>query len=136
MWKAEFSNGDILNSIDKNGKEILFKKILDRLDELKNLSVILKDRVYAVRMVDGRFTTIINGIVTNFFALGIDADILTNIRPIYFINETVHLGTGKNGRAIPQINFVALGFQANLNGQSIKRYLKIFPDDTFVIEDK
>ncbi|KKL13070.1 hypothetical protein LCGC14_2529420, partial [marine sediment metagenome] len=36
----------------------------------------------------------------------------------------------------PSVNFIALGFQANFNGQNIKRYLAILPNGAFVIRDE
>lgn len=140
MWKAEFSNGDILNEIDVNGKEVLFRKVLDRLDKLENLSIVLKNnRIYTVRMADGRFSTIIDGKENHFFALDIDAIDLKCIRPIYFVNETINFSTvGKVFDTLgpPKVNFIALGFQTTLNGRNVKRYLTIFPDGVFVIKDK
>ena len=137
MWKAQFSNGDILEKFDEKGQEILFRKVLDRLDDLENLSIIIGNKTYVVRMSDGRFSVISRGEKHHFFAL--DAVDLKCIRPIYFVRETINFGTqGKVPIALgpPRVNFVALGFQANLNGHNVKRYLTIFPDETFVIKDK
>ena len=139
MWKAQFSNGEVLKEFDKNGQEIPFRKVLDRLDDLKNLSIVVGDNIYMVRMSDGRFSTIFKGKEHHFFALDADAVDLKSIRPIYFVRETVNFGTQANIPVTlgpPRVNFIALGFQANLNGHNVKRYLTIFPDETFVIKDK
>ncbi len=139
MWKAKFSNGDVLNGIDENNKEVLFRKVLDRLDELENLSIVLENKIFTVRMADGRFSTMIDDKENHFFALDAAAMDLKCIRPIYFVNETADFTTtGQSLTALgpPRVNFTALGFQTNLNGRNVKRYLTIFPDGTFVIKDK
>jgi len=139
MWKAQFSNGDVLEQFDQKGREVLFQKVLDRLDDLKNLSVILNGRTYTVRIMDGRFSIANKGEVHHFFALDGDVTNLNHIRPIYFVRETIDFSTqGKVPIALgsPQVNFVAIGFQASLNGRNVKRYLAIFPNNTFVVKDK
>ncbi len=143
MWRAQFSNGNILEKFDKNGQEVLFKKVLDRLDDLENLSVISENKTYTVRMSDGRFSMSINTeslhLESHFFALDVDVIDLKHIRPIYFVRETVNLSTqGKIPTVLgpSRINFIAVGFQASFNGRNVKRYLAIFPDGTFVVKDK
>ena len=139
MWKAQFSDGEVLEEFDMNGQEVLFRKVLDRLDDLENLSIIVGDKIYVVRMSDGRFSIIFKGEEHHFFALDADVADLKCIRPIYFVRETINFGTqGKVPIALgsPKVNLTALGFQANLNGHNVKRYLTIFPDETFVIKDK
>lgn len=136
MWKAQFSDGKVLDAFDKDGQEILFRKVLDRLGDLENLSIIVGNKTFTVRMSDGRFS-IINGEEHHFFAL--DAVDLKHIRPIYFIRETVNFDICEKvpvALGPPRVNFTALGFQASLNGHNIKRYLAIFPDGSFVIKDK
>ena len=140
MWKAQFSSGEILEEFDTDGQEILFRKVLDRLDDLEKLSIVVNDKIYTVRMSDGRFSIIFKGEEHHFFTL--DADDIMDlkcIRPIYFVRETVNFGTQeKVSTALgpPRVDFIALGFQANLNGRNVKRYLTIFYDETFVIKDK
>lgn len=139
MWRAQFSNGEVLEEFNKKGQEVLFKKVLDRLNDLENLSIVLGDKTYTVRMTDGRFSIIFNAVEHHFFTLDVDAVDLKCIRPIYFVRETINFGTqGNVPKALepPRVNFVALGFQANLNGRNVKRYLTIFPDGIFVIKDK
>lgn len=136
MWRAQFSNGDILEEFNEKGQEIPFRKVLDRLDDLENLSIVLGNRVYTVRMADGRFSTIVDGKEGHFFALDVDVADLKHIRPIYFVRETVDFNVQRGPLGPPRINFVAVGFQANLNGCNVKRYLEIFPNATFIIKDK
>ena len=143
MWQAQFSNGDILNAINEDGKEILFGKVLARLDDLESLSIIMDDKVFRVRMEDGRFSAYVGeNDPIHFFASGVDIDSLDNIRPIYFVRETVHFGTHAAALApdtfpgTPAVNFTALGFQANLAGRNIKRYLAILPNGEYAIRDE
>ncbi|KKL74472.1 hypothetical protein LCGC14_2064580, partial [marine sediment metagenome] len=63
----------------------------------------------------------------------------TNIRPIYFVRETVELAVHAQAlfsEGPPTTNFTALGFQANFNGRNIKRYLAILPNGSFVIRNE
>jgi len=136
MWQAKFSDGNVLNEFNGN-REVLFGKVLERLDDLESLSIILEDKIFTVRMTDGRFSSSINGNINHFFASDVDITALTNIRPIYFIRETVKLTMHANALSSngpSNINFTALGFQANYNGCNIKRYLAILPDGAFVIQ--
>ena len=91
-------------------------------------------------MADGRFSSNISGDINHFFASDVDITALTNIRPIYFVRETVQLtiyaNTLSSEGSSPGVNFTALGFQANLDGRNITRYLAILPNGTFIIKDK
>lgn len=136
MWQAKFSDGEVLNEFNDKGQEILFSQVLERLDNLESLSIILGDKMFTVRMLDGRFSSNINGDVNHFFASDVDITALTNIRPIYFVRETIQIGIHANvlsSEGPPAVNFTALGFQANFNGCNIKRYLAILPNGSFVV---
>ncbi len=140
MWQAKFSNGEILNEFNVDGQEILFGKVLKRLDDLESLSIILDDKTFTVRMIDGRFSSNISGDINHFFASDVDITALKNIRPIYFVRETIKLAIYSNtssfGGSSPDVNFTALGFQANLDGRNITKYLAILPNGTFIIKDE
>lgn len=137
MWQAKFDNDETLSEFNAEGQEVLFGKVLARLDDLESLSIVLGNKIFTVRMADGRFSRIINGAVNHFFAPGTDVMPLVNIRPIYFVRETVRLGTyTASVSSPPKVNFTALGFQANHNGRNIKRYLAILPDGTYTIKDE
>lgn len=139
MWQAKFNGGEVLNEFNSAGHEILFGKVLERLDTLESLSIILKNKTFTVSMIDSKFSfTGGNGDENHFYAADIDVATLTNIRPIYFIRETVKLALHANQQSFesssPTVNFIALGFQANSNGDNIKRYLAILPNGSFVIK--
>lgn len=142
MWKAEFFDGSVLNEYDEKGREVLFREVLERTNELKALSIVMGSKVFTVRLKDGMFTTSINGEKNHFYALDpikYKCENLKNIRPIYFVRETVDLKVGivSSGAGTPaRVNFVALGFQANYNDKNIKKYLAIFPNGNFIIQDK
>ena len=138
MWQAKFKNGEVLNEFDKKGQEVLFRKVLDRND-LESLSIILKDKVFTVRMSDGRFSFCVNEIENHFFASDVDTTSLAHIRPIYFVRETVQfnaLASALTSAGPPKTNFIALGWQANCNGRNVKRYLAILPTNTFIIKSE
>lgn len=140
MWQAKFNDGTVLNEFNADGREILFSEVLKRFDVLDSLSIILeKNNIFTVRMADGRFTVNINGNTNHFFASDVDITKLINIRPIYFVRETVKLAVhagALSSKGSPAVNFTALGFQANLGERNIKRYLAILPDGSFVIRSE
>jgi len=144
MWRASFKNGKILNEYDQlNGYDIIrpFSDILKDLDNLECLAVIQGNRTYAVHMKDGLFAIAVDGIGQQYFYATsheiASSDKLTNIRPIYFARETVHFTEGVkhlSTSSAATVEFIALGFQANLDGANIKRYLAIYPNDIYTIE--
>jgi len=144
MWKAEFIDGSILEEFDKFGKEVPFSKVMDRVNELKTFSIVLaSSKIFTIRFRDGRFTVTIDGKDSHFYGFDIekyDVTKLTNIRPIYFVRETVNFqinaGPGVHAGTLPRVNFTALGFQANYNGKNLKRYLAIYPDGKYIIRDE
>ena len=143
MWQAKFKSGPIIDEIEmRNGKEVeqSFNIVVQNLDDLETLSVIQDGKIYTVRMSDGRFTCDIGGAKQNFFAVNFKTVLsgkLKNIRPIYFVRETVVLSEGSNSQGSkPKIDLIGLGFQANIDDTNIKRYLAILPDGTYCIEDR
>lgn len=145
MWQASFKDGKVIDSIVQVGGSAVeqsFAVVLNDLENLDHLSVIQGARKFTVRMLDGRFTVNISGVNCDFYATDHATTFsgkLENIRPIYFIRETVefkqsaqvHLGAASD----PSLVFTALGFQANVDGVNIKRYLAILPDGMYTIED-
>lgn len=142
MWKALFKDGSELCEFEViNGKKVeqTFGRILNNLDALDNLSILQGAHKFTVNMKDGKFTCNISGIPYSFFALDVNTmrnKKLENIRPIYFVRETVEIQESNSRASNPIIDFVALGFQANLDGVNVKRYLAILPDGTYHIESK
>jgi len=145
MWRAVFTDGKVISEVEKSKdgreKEHTFKEVLDNLDTLENLSVIQNNIIFTVSMKSTKFTINIEGIEQNFYALDKETvffKALKNIRPIYFIRERIDFKVGIN--RIPKQEFptrkefIALGFQASLNDQNIKRYLAISPSGLFTIE--
>ncbi len=143
MWHAIFKDGSELKEFDKFGKEVLFSKVMTRVQDLKTLSIILSSsKIFTVHLQDTQFTVTIDGKKNYFYGFDVqkyNITKLTNIRPIYFVRETVKLqvnnssGTGSS----PHVNFVALGFQANYDkNKNVKRYLAIYPDGKYSINNE
>jgi len=138
MWKAYFSDGSVLSEFIK-GKEIPFKKVLDRLQDLENLSIIENGKEFTVSLTTGMFTIKENNEdPVSFYVLKREDIInLENIRPIYFIRDRIDFKVGNNMEQVGSYTvFTALGFQAILNGKNIKRYLEIPPKGPFVLRDE
>jgi hypothetical protein len=131
-WQAEFVNGETLSQYDENNKERLFKCVLDRIKELKTLSVIINNTVYKIDLTNTKFT--INFV--SCYLIDINPDELENIRPIYFIREQVSLNLNETDKQhTPATLFTALGFQANYNGRNVKRVIAIFNNGTWVLHE-
>lgn len=145
MWKAYFKDTSVIDEIEMlNGKEVLhsFSEVLKNIENLESLAIVQGSKMFTVRMSDGRFTCNTSGIEHSFFAMGLEivrSGKLENIRPIYFVRETVNFSENSGHMtksSLPLIDFTALGLQANIDGMNIKRYLAILPDGTYYIEDK
>lgn len=144
MWKAKFKDGTVLQEFDDSGHEVLFGKVMARVEDLETLSILLtSSKSFTIRFIDGRFTLSNDGIDNHIYGLDFqkyDISKLTNIRPIYFVRETVDFSIGVHkGLQVasqPRVNFVALGFQANYENKNIKRYLWISPDGSSLIKDE
>lgn len=138
MWRAIFKDDTFLDEFD-NGKERLFGEVLKRLNDLKSLSIIVGDKKYSVEMLNGFFSISSNKENSGFFVLDNEVyneKTLENIRPIYFVRETVNFTLACTQVGPTKTNFVALGFQAIFKGKNIKRYLAIYPTGDFVIKDE
>lgn len=110
-----------------------------------SLAVAVAGNIYIIRMADGLFSILSESLYSTTFATGdckfyatdIPPNELTNIRPIWFLRESVQLSTStRKQTSSPSVVCTALGFQANHNGRNIKRILYIYPDSEFVIGDK
>jgi len=136
QWRAEFKNSSTLFQYDEQGREILFKKVIDRASDLKSLSILVdKNRAYTVSLQDSHFSIFVNGIIINFFAHDINPKELKNIRYIYFIRESSKFSTKTLEQISPtKQHFWALGFQAIYKNSNIKRILHIYPNGEFTIE--
>ena len=133
-WHALFHDGSTLNQFDDQGREILFRKVLDRIKDLKALSIRLGERLYVVSLVDGMFN--IGGkcvyvLDTNKYP----SEKLENIRPIYFERWQQDFSTG--GQPLKhQRLFTAIGFQALFEGRNVKRYLEVYDSGDCKVREK
>jgi len=123
-WHAVFDNS-VLNQYDDQGNEIQFRRVLDRIKDLKSLSIHLGERLYTVSLLDGMFNVedkCMYILDTNKYP----PDKLENIRPIYFERWQQDFNAVSGQPAGQKLLFVALGFQCNYEGRNIKRYLEIY----------
>lgn len=136
-WKAFFHDHSCLNQFNADGKEVLFGKVMERVDDLKALSIHLSGgQVYEVSLVDGSFN--INGIqIFILDPLIYSPNKLENIRPIYFQRRSTTIGVATNKSTGPEaVLFTAIGFQCNLNGRNIKRFLAVFSDGHIEVRER
>lgn len=137
MWVAEFNDETKLTQFQEN-KEIPFRCVLDRQENLRTLSVLLSnDVVYTVNLQTGKFSLTRNGITVNFFLT--DQSLMPppeyKYRVVYF-ERCLHLFDNKlkqiNGM---QVQCTLLGWQTTTpEGKNLKRIIKIYPNDTFDVE--
>lgn len=134
VWRVLFVDGSTLNQFDDKGREILFRRVLDRIKDLKSLSIRLGERLYVVSLLDGMFN--IGGkcvyiLDTNIYP----PKKLENIRPIYF--ERWQQDFGANGQPLKhQRLFTAIGFQALFEGRNVKRYLEVYDSGDCKVREK
>ena len=137
FWLAKF-NGSTLYQHDSQGREVQFRKVIDRSKDLKSLSIVVtKDRVYTVSLEDSHFSLFIHGTIVNFFAHDINPKSLKNIRVIYFKREQVDFNVGSlKQTGSSKTLFTALGFQCNIDGKNFKRILHIYANGEFTMADR
>ena len=134
-WKARFKGQYVLEQFGANGKECLFRKVLNRQDELEHFELVEDGKKYSVNLKNGMFT--INGVeifpITET-ELGVP---LRNAkyRIIYYkrmqANFTVQKLEG------PKIHSYLIGWQTTISGKNFKRVMQIFPDGkVFLQTDK
>ena len=138
-WRAEFNDDSHLNQFNDKGDEIQFQKVLDRIKDLKSLSVSQVEscieKFYRVSLLDGMF--VIEGrciyiLDTNIYPL----KELKNIRPIYF-ERWKHDFSATSGKSLGKMRlFTAVGFQANFKGKNVKRYLEVYPSGDCKVRNK
>jgi len=128
-WKAYFNDHTPLRQFDADGNETPFSKVMEKVDDLKALSISLPGGYsYEVSLVDCSFT--INGVQVYILDPTIyPPNKLTNIRPIYFrrCSANINIATNKS-TSDTSVTFTAIGFQAIFEGCNIKRFLAVFDD--------
>jgi len=141
MWRAYFNDGTSISEFNDDGIEIQFKQVLNRVDMLTRLSIVLDSgEIFTVNMYTGQFSVVNNTQEREFYINNDKLDTLQNVRPIYFIRETVQIATTMNtsfGTAsVPQMNFIGLGIQGNVGDKNIQRYLEIYPNGRYIPKHK
>ena len=134
-WKARFLGQRILEQFDAQGKERLFKEVLDRQEELEHFELAENGKIYSVNLKTGMFT--INGVeifpITEQ-ELGMPLRDV-KYRIIYYKRMQANFTIQKLEE--PKIYFYAIGWQCLVNGKNFKRVLQIFTDGkVFLQTDK
>lgn len=125
MWSAQFKNGEVVNQFNKDKKDVPFRAILNREEDLEKFTVTFANTTCNVNLRNGIFTLTKNGIPITICTLNSDKyKKLTEFkyRLIYFQRciEQMALSGNQSG-----ILFTAVGWQMTENGKNIKRILKI-----------
>ena len=117
-WSAKLTDGTIVNEFDKEGKEHLFREVLDVIDELKTLTLKWDKKSASVDFTNGHFN--INGDDISFKDL---SDREETYRPIYFKRVRQSIGTGNID---PNENIkYHIGYQITIGGKNYQRILRV-----------
>jgi len=96
FWKADFDDGSSIEQFSKAGKEVLFKKVLDKEDQLEKFSVINSDDEKEAYLVNLSKKTI-TGPNVNYTLKG------TSPKLIYFRRNSVRREIGSGAGMSPMV---------------------------------
>lgn len=131
QWRARFSGQHVLNQFNGN-KEILFREVLNRAEDLELFELIGDGKIYQVNLKTGEF--FINGI--SLFPitekeLGIPLRDI-QYRIIYYKRMMVKFTSQQINAS--QFQSYLLGWQTTANGRNIQRIMQIFPDGKIFLQ--
>ena len=114
MWQVQLNDDSIISEFDEQGNEHLFKEVLDRLSDVKILSLYWESKVASVDLTDGSF--LINGEKVSFNGISNRTE---PYRLIYFkrVQKTFNIPE-------PNIKYY-LGYQITIDGVNYQRLLQI-----------
>ena len=114
MWQVQLNDDSIISEFDEQGNEHLFKEVLDRLSDVKILSLYWESKVASVDLTDGSF--LINGEKISFNGISNRTE---PYRLIYFkrVQKTFNIPE-------PNIKYY-LGYQITIDGVNYQRLLQI-----------
>lgn len=131
-WRAYFKNQYVLDQYSDDKKERLFREVLDRQEELEKVELVDNGEIYQVNLITGEF--FIKGIkflpVTET-ELGVYHRNV-RYRIIYYKRKQTTI-TQTTTRE-PTLVCYLLGWQATINGKSIKRIMHIYPNGKVVLQ--
>ena len=119
-WSAELTDGTIIKEIDCEGKEHLFKEVLDNIDKLKTLTLSWEDKFATVDLTNGHFN--INGEDVAFGGLSDRTGV--KYRVIYFKRVRQTMSTDLRHKGVKNIKY-HLGYQITIDGKNYQRILQI-----------
>lgn len=133
-WKAHFSNARIFEQFDAQGKEHLFKEVLDRQEDLELFELIGDGKIYQVDLRTGKF--FIKGV--EFFPIT-EEEFKKPLRDVHYrliyykrSQTTVTLNSIKK----PELLCYLLGWQALVDGKNFQRIMFIYPDGRVELKSK
>jgi len=117
-WSAKLSNSTIIKEHDKEGKEHLFKEVLDVLNDVEILTLSWDKKYASVNFKNGHFN--INGEDISFKDI---SDRKERYRPIYFkrVRQVISTGTSNPNENIKY----HIGYQITINDKNYQRILKV-----------
>jgi hypothetical protein len=128
-WKAYFKNCRTVEQFNKDGKERLFKEVLERQDELEKFELFNDKERYSVNLRTGLFS--IKGVEIDLF--GISSQQL-KYRVIYYRRMQTVFTPQQIGK--PKLFCYLLGLQTTVDDKNVQRVLQIYPDGKIVLQIK
>jgi hypothetical protein len=129
IWKAYFKNQYVLEQFDMDGKERLFKEVLDRQDELERFELFNDKEKYSVNLRTGLFT--IKGVEIDLFNITSQQP---KYRAIYYRRMQTTFTSQQIGK--PKLFCYLLGLQTTIDNKNVQRVLQIYPDGKIVLQIK
>jgi len=118
-WSAKLIDGTVIDEIDKEDKEHLFKEVIDRIDDLRELKLFWDNRFATVNLETGHFN--VNGEDFGFEGL---SDRTEQYRPIYFKRVKRTISNIPGLEDTPNIKY-HIGYQITIDGKNYQRVLQI-----------
>lgn len=132
-WRARFKNQHTLEQYN-DGKERLFREVLDRQDELEHFELAENGKLYSVNLKTGMFS--INGV--DIFPIT-EEELGLPLRDAHY--RIIYYRRMQASFTPQQIEDSALlchllGWQTNIDGKNFKRILHIYDDGKLFLESK
>jgi len=128
-WRAYFKNQHVLEQFDIEGKERLFKEVLNRQEELEQLELFNDKERYSVNLRTGLFT--IKGVEIDLFGISSQQP---KYRVVYYKRMQTMFTSQQIGK--PKLFCYLLGLQTTIDNKNVQRVLQIYPDGKIVLQIK
>jgi len=128
-WKAYFKNCRAVEQFNKEDKEVLFKEVLNRQDELEQFELFNDKERYSVNLRTGLFS--IKGVEIDLFNIPSQQP---KYRVIYYRRMQTVFTSQQIGK--PKLFCYLLGLQTTIDNKNVQRVLQIYSDGRIILQVK